>query len=97
MVYIKADIALYTNVLTEYCDVTSSLEQLWLHVQEPGRKYFVIGVAYRPPAASIKQFLEELQCSMAKIMETTGGEEHVLMGDFNMDFGHMEQNNCIKL
>ena len=56
-----------------------------------------MGVIYRPPASSVKSGLEELGYNLKNIMEKTRGDEHLVMGDFNIDFGHMEKSNCKKL
>ena len=49
-IYIKSAIALYASITMEISDVTCNLEQMWIHVKELGRKYFVGSVLYRPPA-----------------------------------------------
>ena len=94
---IKSEIALHASVRNEVSDVTRNLEQLWVHVREPGRKHFVISVMYRPPAGSIKLFLDEMKDSLKSVFENTSNWEHIIMGDFNVDFSHMEQVNCKKL
>ena len=96
-VYVKTEIALYTTIIREVSDITHSLEQLWLRVKVPGRKHFVISVMYRPPAGSIKTFMNELKNGLNVVFDCNRGEEHNVMGDFNIDFGHMENTKCKNL
>ena len=96
-IYIKSDIALYASVIEEVNDVSCNLEQFWIQAGEPGRKYFVISVMYRPPAGCMKIFLDELNGSLKYIFEKTGSGEHIVMGDYNVDFSHKEKHTCKKL
>ena len=68
------DIALYTTVLEETSNVTCNLEQLWLIVKEPGRRFFVIGIVYRPPASSIKAFMQEMRSGLKTIYKNNKGK-----------------------
>ena len=92
--YVRDDIALYTTVIQEACDVTRNLEQMWLRIEEPGRKHFVIGIVYRPPVGSLKRFLEEMEKTLKAVFCNRRGEEHVVMGDFDIDFQHSEMIKC---
>ena len=76
--------------MNEVNDVTRDLEQFWIKIEVPGRKYLILGVMYRAPAGSIKNFMNELKCSIDTVREGKGGHEHIIMGDFNIDFGHKE-------
>ena len=84
--YIRSEIALYATIVEDACDITSNLEQYWLSIKESGRKHFVVGILYRPPAGSLKVFMDELQCKMSMVCEGTRNDEHVVMGDCNIDF-----------
>ena len=95
-IYVRSDIAVYTSVCEEACDITRELEQFWLHVQEPGKKFFVLGVIYRPPAGSIKMFCEQIKVGL-KNAYVKPCWEHLVMGDFNIDFSHEESNACKEL
>ena len=96
-IYIKSEIAVHASVIHEISDVTCNLEQLWVYVREPGRKYYVADVMYRPPAGCMRNFLEEMKDSLKYVFDNMSRGEHIIMGDFDIDFSHMEQLNCKKL
>ena len=96
-IYVKDEIALYVSNISQVCDVTRNLEQMWVRVEEPGHRYYVIGVMYRPPMGSIKSFMEEVKNSMNIVFNENKMKEHVIMGDFNIDFQHSEISKCKNL
>ena len=95
--YVKSEIALHTTIMDNICNITCCLEQFWLIVKEPDKKQFVVGIVYRPPAGSLKNCLLELKLSISQVFEVRGNKEHIIMGDFNIDFNHPEQSNCKNL
>ena len=56
-------------------DVTTHLEQFWLRWEVPGNRYLVLGIIYRPPAGSMKCFMDELKCSFEIICDLSGSHE----------------------
>ena len=92
-IYIKSELGLYTAVMSDVSDVIRDIEQLWVKIEAPGRKFLIVSVMYRPPAGNIKKFMLSLKASLNDVSEKTGGHEHLILGDFNIDFGHMESSH----
>ena len=63
--------------------VTSLLETLWVSVSWRGGRPAIIGVAYRPPAGSVSQAVDELQEQLRDVLAR--GKPTYLLGDLNID------------
>ena len=62
---------------------TRLLEILWLSVTWRGARPAIIGVAYRPPAGSVCQAVEELQEQLREVL--LKGKPMFLLGDLNVN------------
>ena len=69
----------------------------WISIREPGRKHFIVGILYRPPAGSLKCFLNELKDALTIVFDGAGMDEHIVMGDCNIDFSRCENTYSKKL
>ena len=63
--------------------MTSLLETLWVSVSWRGGRPAIIGVAYRPPAGSVSQAVDELQEQLRDVLAR--GKPTYLLGDLNID------------
>ncbi|MCG8048030.1 MAG: reverse transcriptase domain-containing protein, partial [Candidatus Thiodiazotropha endolucinida] len=72
----------------------SNIETIWVEVELPNTKPFLLCTAYRPPSAHcdwIDLFEEELSIAQ------TSSLEYTLMGDFNIDFTACSNNKWLNM
>ena len=62
---------------------TSLLETLWVSVSVRGGRPAIVGVAYRPPAGSVCQAVDELQEQLRDVLAR--GKPTYLLGDININ------------
>ena len=86
VIYVKNDISAYSNLVLPYCKVSSHLEQLWLEICKPNYRRQFVGVIYRPPSDTVKDFIAELEYSLEMIDMSCSSYEITLIGDFNINY-----------
>jgi len=78
--------------LTELCTTTANIEALFVKITNT-KEDLIVGVVYRPPNGSYKQFLLETEKMLKRLPK-----DHVyIAGDFNTNLHNLdEDNNAVK-
>ena len=75
----------------------NELECIWLEINFPNTKVFLISVLYRPPSTSKylpTNFNELLRNSLIKV--SSENKETILTGDFNINYQKVDDNGELK-
>ena len=84
--YVKDALSSYSNLILQYCKTTNNLEQLWLEICKPNYKRQIIGIIYRPPSGSLRDFINELEETLESIENNSSTYEVTIVGDFNINY-----------
>ena len=85
-IYVKDRISPFSNLVMQYCKSTCNLVQLGLEIFKPNYKRQFIGVMYRPPSGTLKDFISELDESLELLDQSSSAYEVTLLGDFNINY-----------
>ena len=86
VLYVKDGISPFSNQITQYCKSTCNLEQVWIEICKPNFKRQFVGVIYRPPEGSIKEFISELDESLEMLDQSSSAYKVTILGDFNINY-----------
>ena len=94
VVYIKNNLAPYSNSLVIQNKVTTNLEQLWIEITKPHYKRQIICAVYRPPSGKIAEFIQELSDNIDNLESNNSTFELTLIGDFNINYRKSNTPEC---
>ena len=73
------------TIMSDLCSSNSAFfDSVFVEIENPHGKNFIIGILYRPPSANLHEFLESFQQLLHWV--TWDNKMCYIMGDFNLDF-----------
>ena len=73
------------TIMSDLCSSNSALfDSVFVEIENPPGKNFIIGIVYRPPSVNLHEFLESFQQLLHRV--TRDNKMCYIKGDFNLDF-----------
>ena len=87
MIYYKEFYTPYITNMFPLNTVSKHIEQLWIKLEQPGRKRLYVSVIYRPPDGKIEEFIRILRETIEHLYSLHNNRfELIISGDFNIDY-----------
>ena len=94
VVYLKKEISVNANIVSEASTISDDIEQLWVAIRQPNHKPTLLGTVYRPPDGSVKLAIDSLNQSILVLDKLPPTTEVALVGDFNIDYRKTTNPDC---